>query len=558
MLLMLPAGAACAVPLSVFGPAPAVLSEPVRVYQAGVDDAPPSDLAALQDWQRRHRSLENVDMRGGRFWLVTQFRHDASDSDWVVALANTFYAHADLYLLGSDGSVQRRSSGIDETAEFMLHGGRSVRIEAGVEYAIVIAVDTPFFTSLPRIDVQTRSDYQRRVIDESVLALVALGGLTALGTFILFIGIWIRDRSYLLYAGQALALAIGWAFYFNLPYGWLGIEDARWNFTPWFFLLTFFHASFCVRFLNLRQQSRRLALLGRGIAIAALAALPICFLLPAWSHIAATLLVGSVVLFAVVAATHALAHGVRKARFFLAGYLAVLLPGLLILPANLGLMPDLLDNTDLLTLLGNSVEAMLLGFALADHVRLIERAREEFRQGMQDALQQASTDSLTGLGNRFAFNLALEEFLTRQNDGRERRRLLVAMIDVDGLKRINDSEGHSRGDALIRSIGHGLAHISHRNLRCFRLGGDEFAVLTTGDESAREQLVRQLDSLDRNLKQKGFPVAGISHGVCAGPDASVHVSAGDLAELLRAADRRMYDAKAHRRRNPPRNLHSVS
>lgn len=558
LAMLLPATACASAPLSLFGPTPSPLSAPVRVYDRLPGDAAPESFDNVEDWQRPRTARENVDMRGGRFWLVSRFRHGEPNADWVVALANSFYGHADLYLLGEDGSTQHRASGVDEPAEFLLHRGRGVHMDAGKDYVILIAVDTPFFTSLPRIDVQTRDDYQRRVINESVLALVALGGLTALGTFILFVGVWIRDRSYLLYGGQALTLAVGWGFYFNLPYGWLGVSSAHWNFAPWFFLLTFFHASFCVRFLNLRQQAPRLAWIGRVIAATALAAMPICYFLPSWSHVAATLLVGSVVLFAVYSAGNALARGVRKARFFLAGYLAVLIPGVLILPANLGLMPDVIDNTDLLTLVGNSVEAMLLGFALADHVRLIERAREEFRQGMQDALQQASTDSLTGLGNRFAFNLALEEFLTQQGNGRERRRLLVAMVDVDGLKRINDTEGHSRGDALIRAIGRGLGQISHRNLRCFRLGGDEFAVLTTGDESAREQLVQQLDSLDRSLKLHGFPMAGISSGVCAGPDASVNVSAGDLAELLRAADRRMYEAKSRRRRNPPRNLHSVS
>ena len=558
LMLLMAATQAIATPLSLFGPAPRALSVPISIHDASPDGQPPASFATLPAWLQAHPGRASVDMQGGHFWLVSRFEHHEAGSDWTVALANSFYAHADLYLLGEDGSIQHRRSGVDEPAEFLLHRGRSVEMRPGIRYAIVIAVDTPFFTSLPRIDVQTRADYQRRVLNESVLSLISIGGLTALGTFILFVGVWIRDRSYLLYGGQALTLAIGWAFYFNVPYGWLGVSSAGWNFAPWFFLLTFFHASFCVRFLNLRQQAPRLAQVGRGIAIAALAALPICVLMPSCSHIAATLLVGSVVLFAVIAAGHALSRGVRKARFFMAGYLAVLLPGVLILPANLGLVPDPIDNTDLLTLLGNSVEAMLLGFALADHVRLIERAREEFRRGMQDALHQASTDSLTGLGNRFAFNLALEEYLTRQGDRRERRRLLVAMVDVDGLKRLNDSEGHSRGDALIGAIGQSLAQISHSQLHCFRLGGDEFAILSYGDESAREQLVKQLESIDHNLKLHGFPFAGISFGVCAGPDASVHVSAADLADLLRAADRRMYDAKAKRRSQPPRNLHSVS
>lgn len=556
-LLLLATGPVLAAPLSLFGPAPQALDQSMLVYRALPHDRPPARFAALPSWLQAHEQLPKVDMRGGRFWLLARFEHHLNEADWVVTLGNTFYAHADLYLLGDDGSVQHRGSGVGVPTEFLLHRGQPVTMKPGVRYAVLIAVQTPFFTSLPRIDIQQRGAYQQRVINESALALIALGGLAALGTFIFFIGLWIRDRSYLLYSGQALALTIGWGFYFNVPYALFGIDDARWNYAPWFFVLTFFHASFCVRFLELRQHAPRLAMLGRVLAWLALATLPVCFLLPSWSHIVATMLVGAAVLFGVYSGIRALSRGVRKARFFLAAYLATLIPGVLILPANLGLVADAIDNTDLLTLLGNWVEAMLLGFALADHVRLIERTREKFRRGMQTALRQASTDSLTGLGNRFAFNLALEEYLTQQHNAEQPGRLQVAMIDLDGLKRINDTQGHGRGDALIRTVGQGLADISHQNLQCFRLGGDEFAVLGRGDDAAHERLLKQLHTLDRSLTQRGFEMAGMSYGVCAGPDASVHVSAGEVAALLRAADHRMYQAKAQRRARRSGHLHSV-
>ena len=112
--------------------------------------------------------------------------------------------------------------------------------------------------------------------------------------------------------------------------------------------------------------------------------------MPSTAHLWATFLVGLAITFAVGSSIWALLNGVTQARFMLAGYLAILIPGLIILPANLGMMDDIIDNADLLVLIGNALEAMLLAVALADRVKSVEASRETFRVGMQAALQQAA------------------------------------------------------------------------------------------------------------------------------------------------------------------------
>lgn len=546
VVLLSLAAAAQAAPWSLFGPAPVALATAVETFVRDESAAPPPSYEAVADWKRRQQLLPNVGMHGGRYWLAAEFVPDAGTRDWVVAFGNTYFERAELWVLGSDGSVQRATSGIGVTPEYQLHRGRGFRMQADVRYAIVVDVRSRFFTSLPRLDVFRAADYERRVINENVLILLGLGGLLALGVFNLFLGLWTHNRSYVLYGGQSLSLVAGWGFYFNLPYDWLGISSPHWNFAPWFFLLTAFHAAFCVQFLDLRDYAPRMARLGRQLAIGALALMPICWLTPSWSHSAATLVVGAGLSFVLASGILALRQGVRRARFFIAAYVAILIPGVLILPANLGIVPDAVDNTDLVTLIGNAVEAMLLGFALADHLRIVERTREEFRQRMQQALVQASTDSLTGLGNRYAFNLALEAFLTPMRGTAARQRLTIAMIDLDGLKSINDNLGHAEGDALIAATGRGLARLHGADVRAFRLGGDEFAVIAPGDDLSRARVVQHLVMLEQELRAGGFPAAGLSYGLCTSGDHGV-VNAQDLADLLRLADERMYAHKLSRR-----------
>jgi diguanylate cyclase (GGDEF)-like protein len=224
-----------------------------------------------------------------------------------------------------------------------------------------------------------------------------------------------------------------------------------------------------------------------------------------------------------------------------------LIPGSIILPVNFGWVPSIVDNADLLTLMGNSCEAMLLAFALADHVKLVEDGRERFRRGMQEAVAKASIDTLTGLGNRLAFNVMIEEITRRENVDPTQGTWQIAMIDLDGLKQVNDSQGHERGDELLQAVGEGLARLGDM-IRAFRLGGDEFAVIAYGDEVSQQRLARSLADLDRALRESDYRDAGISFGVCSAPANQRKFSSTDFAELIREADRTMYAHKSRRRR----------
>jgi diguanylate cyclase (GGDEF)-like protein len=130
--------------------------------------------------------------------------------------------------------------------------------------------------------------------------------------------------------------------------------------------------------------------------------------------------------------------------------------------------------------------------AAADRAAAARERVEALRVRTESAalLEQAATDQLTGTRTRF---LGLDE--ASRELARTHRRpggvLMVAFVDVDGLKRINDSRGHLAGDALLRLVGKTLA----ANLRPYdvivRYGGDEF-VCAMPDMSAPEARARFL------------------------------------------------------------------
>ena len=173
----------------------------------------------------------------------------------------------------------------------------------------------------------------------------------------------------------------------------------------------------------------------------------------------------------------------------------------------------------------------------------MEADLHEARQAYDRARLDARMDPLTGLGNHRAF----QEELTRQvaDSVRQGRPLSLAMIDLDDLKRLNDTEGHAAGDQLLATVGRLIRATNRASDRSFRIGGDEFALLlpATDGETAYATVRRLLvgatggHSVLRDMRRFSFS-AGISTCPCPSSDG---------VRLTHHADAALYWAKRHGR-----------
>lgn len=157
---------------------------------------------------------------------------------------------------------------------------------------------------------------------------------------------------------------------------------------------------------------------------------------------------------------------------------------------------------------------------------LTERRRVE-----GDLIYLSTHDALTGLVNRLAFDDALECL-----DAQGPHPVGVLMVDLDGLKQVNDELGHSAGDALLRRVSEVLRATFRVDDVVARIGGDEFAVLTAGrDAKAVESLAaRLLASLEQHNREYQSTPLRLSIGT------AIAESGGSVAAALRDADARMY------------------
>jgi len=147
----------------------------------------------------------------------------------------------------------------------------------------------------------------------------------------------------------------------------------------------------------------------------------------------------------------------------------------------------------------------------------------------------AHEDALTGLGNRRRLDADLARACAEPGDDG----WLLALFDLDGFKRYNDTYGHLAGDALLAGLGRSLGAVA--GPRAYRLGGDEFCVLVPAPAGALlRECARALSEVEARC-----PILA-SSGVARIPD-----EAATPSDALRLADRRLYGEKGRRRGSAP-------
>ncbi|WP_236709999.1 PAS domain-containing protein [Longilinea arvoryzae] len=157
------------------------------------------------------------------------------------------------------------------------------------------------------------------------------------------------------------------------------------------------------------------------------------------------------------------------------------------------------------------------------------------RKLVEEDLRYRSThDALTGLHNRFFF----EEELSRLEEN-HRQSISMLMVDLDGLKKINDTRGHFAGDEALRLVAQLLRACLRGEDLVARLGGDEFAVLLPNTRSAEmERIIARMRRMIRKFNQRRpeMPISLSIGGATALPGAS-------LRRALEKADQQLYEEK---------------
>ena len=186
---------------------------------------------------------------------------------------------------------------------------------------------------------------------------------------------------------------------------------------------------------------------------------------------------------------------------------------------------------------GSTPDYVLMFIAVLGSTALMGAWQARNHDGVRAELARMSrTDPLTGCLNRRGFEERAEEAIKGAAAAGFANPLAVVLVDLDGFKQVNDTQGHAAGDQVLRDVTDRLTEVARHGDVIGRLGGDEFAVLLHGvdEQGAAAAGLRLEDAL--------ADVSRASTGVAVLPR---HGTALDA--LIGWADRRLYETKLRRR-----------
>lgn len=185
------------------------------------------------------------------------------------------------------------------------------------------------------------------------------------------------------------------------------------------------------------------------------------------------------------------------------------------------------------------ISLFILVFAVYELRQLFDLTRKGMELEVMEKI--AHTDGLTGLYNRNALE-ELETEIKQQESGR----YIFVQLDINGLKAINDTFGHSAGDTHIMAAAEILVESFGKDAKCFRMGGDEFLVVLDGDNcndkyaNGIKRFTELEDEYNKTVDEDHKLVTAFGY-------AEYECTSHDPESAERVADMRMYECKARQK-----------
>jgi len=155
--------------------------------------------------------------------------------------------------------------------------------------------------------------------------------------------------------------------------------------------------------------------------------------------------------------------------------------------------------------------------------------------------KEASTDVLTGLGNRRSFDRYMSTVEKREN--KSTSTLYLVLIDIDNFKHVNDNYGHQIGDLVLKDLAELIQANSRLSDLAYRVGGEEFACILRATDI--KHALASLERLRVEVSKKGF--SDENKGISIKYTISAGIAAFNLDshEWFESADEALYRAKNH-------------
>lgn len=479
--------------------------------------------------------VDSVSHTGGSFIFEADLIIDGAETQVLDFKNSSVIGQFHHWIFDGEGHrVAQAEGGIELAADnpFLLRHGRELHLPPG-RYRLVTELSSPFFLAHPQPYLDSLTHYRQAIKPGDALVFLCLGILLGLAVYYAVLAVVrhnVVDGMYalfilgnLLYNGTALLVypdlfGMHWFYLVSVPILFSNCA----------------YAVFVMTLLEIRRNTYpRLYRTGMGLLALFGFFIVLALLMPNWSLELDRYGVGLFLLYGLVSGIVRARRGSVTARLYLVAIITFFVLGLVSISLS-GLHSRFTFYMEHLGLAAVTVEALLLALVVAQQFAQMHSEKEYALLQAQRNRKLAQTDALTGLPNRYALELALQELPAQGS---------LTFIDLNGLKYYNDRFGHERGDELLCRFAAELQKQLPQRASLHRLGGDEFAI--TSCDGDIPQIDARIAAAVNVLHNADFRFAGASFG-------SVKVEENpDKGQLMRLADERMYENKRSRNSREP-------
>ena len=535
-------------------------------------------------WQSKFRShrrdVANFGFTQSSYWFKLSLSNPTNlEKAWILEARYPMLDRLDVYLVRDGKVLGHRLSGDSlpfAQREFKHRNlGFTLALAPQDQLDVYLRVKTESSLQLP-LHLLTPERFLERDQSEQYLFGLYYGILLAMLLYNLLVYRALRDVNYLHYVHYLLGYALFQLSLNGLALQYLWPKYPVWGnlATPLFIGVAFLGAvNFARSFLHLKSQAPLLDHIGKGLWLFFLLVILGSFVMPYM------LMIQIATTGALATAIYEFACGLvvwrgqlRQARYFLLAWSALLFGVVLYSLKTFNLLPSMFI-TEYSLQIGSALEVLLLSFALAhrmkilqlDYTRIQEEAKGQLEQRvlqrtaeLDEALKKLSdansklrslnfTDGLTGVRNRKYFDQKLRKEWERAQRGGYF--LTIMLIDLDFFKKINDTYGHQAGDLCLKSVSSAIQSALKRPCDIVaRYGGEEFVIiLPLTDEAGAVHIAESIrqDVAELVVTYEGWRInLSASIGLCTvKPDEVLKPN-----DVIAAADAALYKAK-HNGRN---------
>ena len=371
---------------------------------------------------------------------------------------------------------------------------------------------------------------------------LAYGVIICMILYNLFICITLRNGTYLAYVIYMIA-SLGYLAVLN---GHLSVITGLEGFPKqalesiFLGLFIFTIISFCKRFCDSKTEMPRMHWVLIGVQALSLLLILLCLLR---QHVLGNILacvagtVGPINLTLIGLIRWRQGYG--PAKYFVVANIFVVAGITIYVLWSMGLLP-LESNGNIYITMGPALESILLSFALADRIRLLEKEKATLAYSTARYKKASETDPLTGLYNKGYLLRHLDEEVAESQENL--RPLSCLIMDVDNFKLFNDTYGHPEGDVVLKSLAQVIKTEIREQDSGYRYGGEEFTIVFPN--STLGQAFEAAERIRMAFAATVFrPAEGVAESVTVSVGLAQLRPYEKSADLIRRADSALYQAK---------------